>query len=309
MLNNMPMTTEQNESPGTTILSPLRVLMLCILLLSWFCQPSPAMAAWPHMTRSSDGTPISYEVYGSGEPTLVFVHGWSCDGRYWRAQIPFFAERYRVIVMDLAGHGHSGSSRTRYTMSGFGQDVRAVINAAGVKQVILIGHSMGGSVIAEAARIMPERVVGLIGVDTLENIEYPMTKEALEQMLTPLQTDFSSGCREFVETMIGPSCPPLLRQWILADMAAAPPNVAISALREMMDQYITGEAAQIFDQIKAPVATVNSDLWPINYAANRRHMHSFTAIVVEHSDHFLMLNRPDDVNPALQQAIDLVTGP
>ena len=71
----------------------------------------------------------------------------------------------------------------------------------------------------------------------------------------------------------------------------------------MMSQYITGEAAKVFEEIRIPVITVNGDLWPINYEANRRHMFSFNAIVLKEADHFLMMNRPIDFNKALEKAI------
>jgi len=282
-------------------------LMCCALLLMAATGRAWAEAGWPRVTPSRDGTPISYEIWGTGEPTLVFVHGWSCDGRYWRAQVPVFSQRFRVVVLDLAGHGHSGMSRTRYTMRSFGEDVRAVTESAAGDNVILIGHSMGGSVIAEAARLMPRRVIGLIGIDTLENIEYPLTHDELDGMIAPLKDDFPGGCRQFVDTMIGPATDPGLREWILSDMSAAPPGVAVSAMTEMMTQYITGEAARVFEAIPMPVVTVNSDLWPIDYEANRRHMASYDAIVLKGTDHFLMMNRPVDFNRALEKAIGMVT--
>jgi pimeloyl-ACP methyl ester carboxylesterase len=266
-----------------------------------------AQAAWPYVVPSEDGTPISYEIYGAGEPTLVFVHGWSCDARYWRAQRPYFSKNHRVVVLDLAGHGHSGTTRSQYTMRSFGEDVRAVTVATGSRRVILIGHSMGGTVIAEAARLMPDRVIGLIGIDTLENIEYPLTREALAGMIGPLEKDFRTGSRQFVAEMISPRTDSQLREWILADMSAAPPAVAISAMKEMMSQYITGEAATMFDEIRLPVITVNGDMWPINYEANRRHMFSFDAIVLKEADHFLMMNRPEDFNRALEKAINTIS--
>ena len=74
----------------------------------------------------------------------------------------------------------------------------------------------------------------------------------------------------------------------------------------MMSQYITGEAARIFEKIHSPVMTVNGDLWPINYEANRRHMFSFDAIVLKGADHFLMMNRPEEFNPALEKAIQRI---
>ncbi len=177
-------------------------LVVCFLLLLLTFGEVSAETEWPHIAISKDGTPISYEIFGKGEPTLIFVHGWSCDARYWRAQVPVFSKKHRVVVLDLAGHGHSGVSRTRYTMVSFGEDVQTVTESTGSHSVILIGHSMGGSVIAEAARLMPDRVIGLIGIDTLENIEYQMTREELEKMITPLKENFRDSSRQFVSEMI-----------------------------------------------------------------------------------------------------------
>lgn len=267
-----------------------------------------ASAQWPRIAFSKDGTPISFEVSGQGEPTLVFVHGWSCDSRYFREQVPEFSKRNRVVVLDLAGHGHSGLSRSEYTMESFGEDVRAVADAVGSNRMILIGHSMGGSVIAESARLMPERVLGLIGVDTLENIEYPMTQTALDQMTQPLEKDFGTGCRDFVKTMIYPDSPALIRDWIMADMSSAPPQAALSAMKAMLTQYITGRAARVFDGMKIPVVTVNGDLWPVDSAANRRHMVSFDAVVIKGADHFLMMTKPSEFNRELAKAIVRLSG-
>ena len=293
-----------NACKPVTIHTVSMVICLVVLLLTFGAVR--AQAEWPHIVPSKDGTPISYEIYGTGEPTLVFVHGWSCDARYWSAQLPHFSKNHRFVTLDLAGHGHSGMTRSQYTMLAYGEDVRAVTEAIGSSSVILIGHSMGGSVIAEAARLMPNRVIGLIGIDTLENIEYPMTREELKKMIAPLQKDFRTGSRQFVEEMISPHTDPRLREWILLDISAASPAVALSAMNDMMSQYITGEAAKIFDEIRIPVITVNGDMWPINYEANRRHMFSFDAIVLKGADHFLMLDRPEEFNRALEKAILMI---
>jgi pimeloyl-ACP methyl ester carboxylesterase len=113
--------------------------------------------------------------------------------------------------------GHSGSTRSKYTMKAFGEDVQAVTEATNSHSVILIGHSMGGSVIAEAARLMPKRIIRIVGVDTLDNIEYPMTREAFDRMIAPLKSDFQAGSRQFVKEMISSQTHPLIREWILSD--------------------------------------------------------------------------------------------
>lgn len=292
--------TRQAACKGTLI--QVAAIMLLILV----CGTALAQTGWPGVALSKDGTPIAYEVQGSGETTMVFVHGWSCDARYWRMQVPAFSNKYRVITLDLAGHGHSGAKRERYTMTAFGEDVKAVVEATGSERVILIGHSMGGTVIVEAARLMPKRVIGLIGVDTLENIEYPMTDEEFEKMLAPMKADFSNGVREFVKQMILPATDPALAEWILSDMSSAPSTIALSASEEMMSLYITGEAARMFKDVRVPVVSVNADVWPIDYEANRRHMASYEAIILKGADHFLMMARPLEFNGALEQAIQML---
>jgi pimeloyl-ACP methyl ester carboxylesterase len=255
---------------------------------------------------SADGTPITYQVQGDGEPTLVFVHGWSCDARYWRRQVPAFSGRHRVVTLDLAGHGHSGSSRTAYSMKAFGDDVLAVLRDVGGDSFILIGHSMGGPVIASAARLSPKGILGLIAVDTLHNVELPLSLEAVEQMKTPLLNDFPAGCHGFVESMMEPHLDPGLREWILADMASALPSVALSAFEEMMSLYLSGEITALFDGSPIPVIGIYADLWPVDPDANRRHMASFDPIVIPQTGHFLMLSDPERFNPALEQAITRV---
>jgi pimeloyl-ACP methyl ester carboxylesterase len=79
-------------------------------------------------------------------------------------------------------------------------------------------------------------------------------------------------------------------------------------MTEVMTQYITGEAAKVFEQIRIPVVTVNGDMWPINYEANRRHMLSYDAIVLKKADHFLMMDRPEEFNSALEKAILMLSG-
>jgi hypothetical protein len=99
-------------------------IAILITILFLFTGLVDAQAEWPKIVPSKDGTLISYEIHGSGEPTLVFVHGWSCDARYWREQLPYFSKTHRIVLLDLAGHGHSGSKRSQYTMKAFFHDKR-----------------------------------------------------------------------------------------------------------------------------------------------------------------------------------------
>ncbi|WP_176475908.1 alpha/beta fold hydrolase [Halomonas salipaludis] len=274
-----------------------------MLLLAFAGQALATEVNWPRMADSADGVPIAYEVQGSGEPTLVFIHGWSGDGRYWRGQLPHFAQRHRVVTVDLAGHGHSGQGREVYTLPAFGEDVKAVLDDLEVEQAILVGHSMGGPVSVEAARLMPERVIGIIGVDTFHDVAADVSEEQRDELLEPLQQDFAPAARQFVASMFIDSTDATLREWVVEDMAAAPPEVAISAMQEMLSRHADGEAAQQFAALTFPVMAINADLWPTDVDANRLLLPEFDAVIMEDSDHFLHMAKPAAFNRELERMI------
>jgi len=254
---------------------------------------------------SADGTAINYYEHGQEGPVLVFVHGWSCDTSYWREQVEYFRHKYHMVLIDLAGHGRSGSERENYTMDAFGQDVKAVVESVGAEKVILIGHSMGALVIAHAARFMPEKVIGLIAVDDLQNVEYPLGEEQFKEMTTPFNEDFKQGVRDFVAGMLRSDNSPV-NEWVISDMSLAEPRVALSAMNGSLGGYLTGDVAKLFDGLDVPVVAVNADLWPTDVEANRRHIKDFELIELDGLDHFLMLKAPERFNPALEQAVEMI---
>jgi len=258
------------------------------------------------IATSADGTAINYYEHGKKDGTvLVFVHGWSCDASYWREQVEYFKGKYHMFLIDLAGHGRSGSERENYTMEAFGQDVLAVVKSIGAEKVILIGHSMGALVIAHAARLMPEKVIGLVAVDDLQNVEYPLGEEQFKEMTTPLKEDFKQGVRGFVTGMLRPD-KSKVNEWVINDMSSADPRIALNAMNWSLSGYMKGDVSRLFDELDVRVVAVNSDLWPTEVEANRRHIKDFKLIVLDGLDHFMMLKAPERFNPALEQAIKLI---
>ena len=259
----------------------------------------------PRLTHaiSADGEPIAYTIQGKGETALVFVHGWACDSRYWRKQIPYFTQRYQVITLDLAGHGHSGMGRMIYTLRSFGEDVNAVLKDIQAENIILIGHSMGGGVAAQATALNPARIKGIIGIDNLQNVEQGMPAEQVSHMMTNFKKDFAGSATAFVSDMMVKDTDPTLKKWILQDMASAPSSVGISAFYQFIAMFNNGEMAKIFELIDVPVRCINADLWPTDSEANRRHMKSFEVKTMKGQGHFIMLENPKAFNQMLQETI------
>src|SRR5262249_40949576 len=147
----------------------------CLLLLAPFALGGEGDTKPTKQTlRADDGLSLVCDIRGKGDTALFFLHGWCGDRAYWKHQVDVFAADYRVVALDQAGHGESGKERKRWSASGLAADVEAVAKALGLKRVILVGHSMGGPVALIAAKRMPGTVVAVIGVDTLQNVEFKM---------------------------------------------------------------------------------------------------------------------------------------
>ena len=120
----------------------------------------------PLSAASVDGLKLHSASAGKGNAALIFVHGWTCDSSSWTAQVAEFAKNYRVLTLDLPGHGQSaGPADGKFSIGLFARAVEAVRAEAGVERVVLVGHSMGAPVIREYARLFPQHVAGLVAVD------------------------------------------------------------------------------------------------------------------------------------------------
>jgi len=250
---------------------------------------------------SPDGIPIRYTVDGTGSPAIVLVHGWSCDRSYWRGQIAPLAARHRVVAVDLAGHGESSTGRRSWTMPAFGADVAAVVDDAGLEDVVLVGHSMGGDVIVEAACLLPDRVRGLVWVDVYRSLDEAGSDDsALDAFMTPFRADFPAATRAFVRRLLGANARSGRIAWVIDDMAAAPPAVALDALRHAM----TNERPAIAGLRRAgvPAVAINPEQPPTDAGSLARH--GVATMTLAGVGHFLMLEDPAGFNRLLDGALE-----
>ena len=258
---------------------------------------------------SADGVQIRYECGGEGEPALIFIHGWCCDRSYWREQLPYFAKKHRVVAIDLAGHGESGLNRKAWTLEAFANDVAAVAAKLNLKQVVLIGHSMGGSVIVKAAPKIPGQVLGLVAVDQFFNLEEKQTQEEMDKFIAPFRVNFREAVSNWVRTVFTPKSDSELVEWVVAHMSARPPEVGLGAATEA-----DGELAfwgnfdncliRALQKVEAPLVFINSDLQPTAEEINKRFPPFSNAKIVPGVGHFVMMEAPAVFNGFLESSIE-----
>jgi pimeloyl-ACP methyl ester carboxylesterase len=253
---------------------------------------------------SPDGVEIIFDVCGSGEPAVVLVHGWSCDSSYWRDQLEPLSRHYRVITLDLAGHGDSGAERREWTIASFGSDVATVVAHLGLRDVVLVGHSMGGDVVLEAARQLAKRVRGIVWVDTYNQLNRFSTPQQVRARMAPFETNFVQTTRQFVRRMFAANADAMLIERVVADMSAAPPHVALAAMQSAWTygSHVPG----LLRSLGIPIAAIN----PEDPASDLKsmHEHGIDVTCISGAGHFVMMEQPQRFNECLLKVISTFVG-
>jgi sigma-B regulation protein RsbQ len=284
-----------------------RVLLAAAVLAAACTKASPKSGVGSGTVNSADSVPIAYEVRGQGPTTLVFVHGWSCDRNYWRYQMDAFQGEYRVIALDLAGHGGSGKGRTAWSIPNFANDVAAVIRAVDARNVVLIGHSLGGPVVVEAGLLVPDRVIGVIGVDAFFDA---WADPAHTKMTDQLRPNFAAGTRAFVrKALFLPTSRASLADSISDAMATAPPEIALPALDSML-AWARDRQAGAVSTLPAPAGIImvaGGSAATAKFQRSREGRPGLGIAEVPGTGHFIMLEVPTAFNARLREMLSRVS--
>jgi len=253
-----------------------------------------------------DGVKIVYSAAGAGEPTLLFIHGGLADRTFYDGQLRTFANRYRVVAPDLAGHGESGSNRTRWGIPEFGADVKAVATAEELKEIILFGNSLGGPVAIEAALLLSGRVIGVVGIDTFQNLDYSYSAEDARKRADAFRSDYSGSVKAMVKALFHSDADPVLMAEAGRRMQKTSPDTAF-ALFLSFAGYEQSAAAR---RLTVPLRAINGDLFPTDAPSVRKIKADFDAIIMKHMGHYPMLERPDEFDRNVEEVVlDLTRKP
>jgi len=262
------------------------------LVLPTDAPPMESPAAGDGRVRSADGVEIAHSARGEGETALVFVHGGLADRAFWAPQMQQLADRYRVVALDLAGHGASGRERAAWTIPAFSQDVRAVVEALDLRRAVLVGNSLGGPVALEAAALLPGRVIGVVAVDTLHDATITFSPGEAKARAAAFRQDFPAACHAMVVSLFHAETQPELRDWAERRMCGMPRQV-VAGMMEGFAGYDVGAACR---RAGVPIRAINGDLWPTNVERGRTVAPGFAAAVMAGTGHFPMLERPAEFN-------------
>ncbi|MDQ1351696.1 MAG: Alpha/beta fold hydrolase [Acidobacteriota bacterium] len=249
---------------------------------------------------SADGVEIAYTIQGNGETTIVFIHGGFADQSFWGNQVKPFSEKYRIITLDLAGHGNSGKNRVKWNLAAFGQDVRAVIEKENINRAVLVGNSLGGPVALEAALLLPKKVVCVVAVDTFQDLTVRPPAGYFQKVGAAFRADFAGAMRQMVRSLFHPDADPTLFAQVEKKML----NNSSERTASIMESFDAYDPAEIAKKTTLPIRCINGDLYPTQVEKNRAVHPDFDAVIIKHCGHYPMLEQPELFNRRLAEILE-----
>lgn len=248
---------------------------------------------------------LAYEVAGDGLP-VVLLHGFPFNRTLWREQVEALRERFKVITVDLRGHGETQATEAPATMEDMAGDVAALLDSLGLARVVLGGLSMGGYVALAFYQLFPERVRALLLADTrpqADTDEARLNRE--ETAARVLQAGMVTIADAMLPKLLAPAThaeQPQIVQRVREMILQTDPQGAVSALRGMA---VRRDQTELLRRIDCPVLIIVGSLDAITPPADaefmRGEIRGSRLEVIEGAGHVSNVERPAEFNRSLQK--------
>lgn len=253
-----------------------------------------------------NGVRLAYEEAGSDDPPVMLVHALGGDRTWMRPLLERLRSRHRVVAVDLRGFGDSDRPEQPYTIGGFADDLAWMASALRLERPVLVGHSLGGAVVLEAAARDPALASAIAMLEALVVSPPPLVagfRPVLDALRGP---GFTSALTELGLRLLGPYVEPRERSAIVDRMTANVPHVMISSLESALAYDGTSAAARC----KLPALYVSSGPWYTDVARFRELCPTLVTAQLVGCGHYFPIEVPDQLHPIVARFIDTqVVGP
>ena len=148
-------------------------------------------------------TKISYSDTGKGN-AMVLLHGFLENQTMWQDLVPELSQKYRVITIDLLGHGESGCVGYLHSMEDNAEAVHSVLSKLRIRKAIFIGHSMGGYVALAVAELYPTGVKGLVLMNSTSKADSEERKANRDRAIKAVKNDYIGFVRLSIANLFNP---------------------------------------------------------------------------------------------------------
>lgn len=249
-----------------------------------------------------------YELEGEGEP-LIFLHGWGVDKRIWRQQSKYFSSFYKVLTIDLPGHGKSDWQKI--SLGAMADDVRVILDVLKIARANVVASSLGGILALKLYQIAPEKIKKLSFVGALpkfsksKDFPHGLDVKRIRKLNSQLKMSYPAIVNIFFRSLFTKEERATRRfKWIQrfrqnVDVPIKP------ALSEYLDMIEHEDLRQILKNILVPVQFINGTQDKICSAEAVKDMKVLVPQAqfdfFEKCGHFPFLSKPYEFNEVLEK--------
>lgn len=243
-----------------------------------------------------DGLHIHSTTAGKGSKTVILVHGYTCDETTWSEQVPALAGQYRVVTLDLPGHGKSDAPKDgKFSMDLFARAIEAVRAEVKADRVVLVGHSMGTPVILRYAHLYPQHTLALVFADGLMPLDPAQAAAAANQSAMMAGPNGRATRETMIRSFFVAGTAPAVQTKVLNMMLGPPEATAVGAMNATREP--AGQTTEI------PMVPLLGIYAGPSHIASREavlaHFPSAEYTAIPGTGHFLMLEKPEEFNRLL----------
>jgi pimeloyl-ACP methyl ester carboxylesterase len=228
-----------------------------------------AFEAMKKTVSLSDGITLAYIDTGNPSgPPVVLIHGYTDNARDWVPVLPYLSKRFRLILVDIRGHGKSSKPECCYSRLDFAYDIKLLLDALSIRQADVVGHSLGSIIAQTFAEYWPERTDRVVLISS--------TGGRAPGPTAPPQFDFAAEIRKLKDP-IDPDSPFMIAWWDSPtpvdpdfirrqrqDSAAIPLNVWLAVLNEALPTAtVYADLQSTLPRLKAPTLLIWGSKDPI----------------------------------------------
>jgi pimeloyl-ACP methyl ester carboxylesterase len=238
---------------------------------------------------------------GSGGLPVVFIHSSGGNTTHWSAQLEHLRKTRRAIALDLRGHGLSQPPKDGdYRLVSQAEDIDAVVNKAGIQNFVLVGHSMGGSVAIVYAGLHPDRVAGLLIVDSGgDPKQFP--EEQKQQIIKAMESDAYTNVTESYWKQLLVGSDPKVLERVMKDMQSMSKEMVVSQVKELF----WFDPVPALSRYHGPKLSVITPVNDTEYSLHRLQP-DFPHVVVTGTGHWLHMDKPEEFNRVLDEFLSKV---
>jgi len=243
------------------------------------------------------------QVLGDGPP-LVFCHGFTTTGEFWREQLAPFSRTHQVVVINLPGHGPSASPANRkYSIDAFANDIAQVFEKLSLRDAVLVGLSMGGTIAQRFALKHPEKLAGLVLVGATPHGLGPDVQ--VENVLAAIsELGVEEASKRVIERSFAPGTRDELIAFAKREVVQTPEHVAREAIASLNESDTREELSRISVPTLVVCGKEDRITPPTQSEELARGIHNAQLAVLDKAGHFPMLEVPEQFNERLLEFLN-----